>query len=681
MSWFLQLVICSNFLTSLLSGSGSVLKRRGIKQVPLQSLVPISGFQDEDEGETKRPLLKETKQKANSDVLIINTVDGFLHGIGADENGKRNKLWSISSGGPMMSSMRNTESGLVSDYSVLPSVDGTLLVHHNTNGLRKTSVTARMLAEKAPFINEDGLVFSGSKKSRLLGVDVSSGNVFHDSSEDDGCNRLRRLPPGDAGGKEKEKGSGEGVSNPIVSPVWIGRTDYTVRAFDTKTGVEAFNLSYSEIRPLGAVTSSEEDTRALGDGEAEEEGEPRRGNYPQPVISSLEGQVFVADEEAGDDEDGVDRMKISEFSLGEIAVSAFNVATSSSSSSSVAGEDGDDSKAAALSIQMRRVLHRPRPSATNLLDSSAIVVEDVIDTLPSQSTRAKVVRSLIDDGLYAVPLLAYEEQVVEAPEELPSLHVAITDPSNHRRGGSNSIHFPQSALVPIDGSTTSSQLKSTTLLRDRLLEGVYSLLPASDTLYDSVLGEFGSNSNDYHKFINEEAVLPVSPRRSLVFIFASELVRAMETLLVILLVLSLAIYSVVTWFLRAGGRLPKKAEVLLELFQTQLRRFMRALLYGSSDHKLVLRGDGEEDLASGSNKDENEQDHFEGADLKGSQIGSLSLSSDVLGYGSHGTVVFRGSLNSRPVAIKRMLAQFNKAAKRYLSHSVLKVFFVLWNFN
>jgi hypothetical protein len=50
-----------------------------------------------------------------------------------------------------------------------------------------------------------------------------------------------------------------------------------------------------------------------------------------------------------------------------------------------------------------------------------------------------------------------------------------------------------------------------------------------------------------------------------------------------------------------------------------------------------------------------------------SRVGSLLLTSDVLGYGSHGTVVLRGSLNGRPVAVKRMLSRFNRAADREVS--------------
>jgi hypothetical protein len=50
---------------------------------------------------------------------------------------------------------------------------------------------------------------------------------------------------------------------------------------------------------------------------------------------------------------------------------------------------------------------------------------------------------------------------------------------------------------------------------------------------------------------------------------------------------------------------------------------------------------------------------------KVTKVGSLAIYETVLGFGSHGTVVFKGSLNGRPIAIKRMLSQFNKAADRF----------------
>jgi hypothetical protein len=61
----------------------------------------------------------------------------------------------------------------------------------------------------------------------------------------------------------------------------------------------------------------------------------------------------------------------------------------------------------------------------------------------------------------------------------------------------------------------------------------------------------------------------------------------------------------------------------------------------------------------------------EGVDEQGRRtlkVGSLLVLPDhVLGYGSHGTVVYRGSLHGRPLAVKRVLSQFVKAAERYVN--------------
>lgn len=49
------------------------------------------------------------------------------------------------------------------------------------------------------------------------------------------------------------------------------------------------------------------------------------------------------------------------------------------------------------------------------------------------------------------------------------------------------------------------------------------------------------------------------------------------------------------------------------------------------------------------------------------RVGCLTVSDKVLGYGSHGTVVYRGLLEGRPVAVKRMLTDFHARADREIS--------------
>lgn len=54
----------------------------------------------------------------------------------------------------------------------------------------------------------------------------------------------------------------------------------------------------------------------------------------------------------------------------------------------------------------------------------------------------------------------------------------------------------------------------------------------------------------------------------------------------------------------------------------------------------------------------------EASDDEGDQMGPLRVSSEILGYGSHGTTVFKGRFQHRDVAIKRMLLSFYESANR-----------------
>ena len=207
------------------------------------------------------------------------------------------------------------------------SSDGALFLH-STEGMRKTSVTARMLVEKGSFASQaDGLVFTSQKTNRVLGVDLGTGAIVHDfgvtepvvavppatsntqTSHDESdsvgsssgpklLNNLAIVPatasainaaaaivmeeegPGEvtleamASINEGRSamlgvaGSGSSSGSSSTPPhqqqqhqqqqkqglprslLRLGRTDYTVRAYDQITGLEEFNFTYSELRPL-----------------------------------------------------------------------------------------------------------------------------------------------------------------------------------------------------------------------------------------------------------------------------------------------------------------------------------------------------------------------------------------------------------------------------------------------
>jgi hypothetical protein len=107
------------------------------------------------------------------DLLIIGTSDGVIHALDSEKNEK----WSLDTGGPT-ASVYNSEHR---QYSVLPSADGSIYIN-SREGMAKTSVKARMIAEKAPFVSiHDNLIFTGQKSSRILGVDLRNGRIVHDT--------------------------------------------------------------------------------------------------------------------------------------------------------------------------------------------------------------------------------------------------------------------------------------------------------------------------------------------------------------------------------------------------------------------------------------------------------------------------------------------------------------------
>ena len=333
------------------------------------------------------------------DLTIISTADGNLHMVNADNGGV---AWSAEIPGGALAKSFKTKSpsqnvvpdtsessndlNLISDdehiteqdndYDVIPTLDGSILVHSN-EGMRKTSVTARMLSEQEPYVSDDGLIYTGQRTDRYFGLDLDSGRILHDSMNPDigRANALSGLggnvQPRPVRGKSRAlvgmnvDSKGRPQRRGSSGQLWIGRTDYTLRAFNERTGHEEFNVTYSELNPIGGKAKSAGLSAskggnslipmgtyhagpgggclAIGDSSA---AAAAKQQQPLPLLSTPDGDIFFADGSNGE---------LFSISIGSPAVSAFRLRR---------GPGG------ASDIQMLKVAHRMPKAPHGAADAS-----------------------------------------------------------------------------------------------------------------------------------------------------------------------------------------------------------------------------------------------------------------------------------------------------------------------
>jgi hypothetical protein len=65
---------------------------------------------------------------------------------------------------------------------LIPSSDGSLL-YFTSQGVRRSSVRTNTLIEKTPFTSDDGHFYSSRKDTKLLEIDIKTGEILHDYSQ------------------------------------------------------------------------------------------------------------------------------------------------------------------------------------------------------------------------------------------------------------------------------------------------------------------------------------------------------------------------------------------------------------------------------------------------------------------------------------------------------------------
>lgn len=207
------------------------------KSVPAVNVALVGGASPEC-----GPLLPPPSPKARAlavvgeqaRLMVAGTVDGQVHGLDPTTGDHQ---WSFSTGEPLIKSFQQSPGALDEKHWLIPALDGSMLVH-TAQGLRRPSFNTRALVEQTPFLAPGGTFYTGSKSSRIFGLDAHTGALRQVLSGDTADNFESVL--------QQLSGSDDDV-------IWIGRIDHTARAFDVATGQEEWNLTIGEFVSLDGL--------------------------------------------------------------------------------------------------------------------------------------------------------------------------------------------------------------------------------------------------------------------------------------------------------------------------------------------------------------------------------------------------------------------------------------------
>ncbi|KAL4272368.1 hypothetical protein GQ457_13G000270 [Hibiscus cannabinus] len=195
----------------------------------------------------------------NDEIAVVVTLDGTMHLV---DTVSRKVHWSFATGRPIYSSYQalldhNNDklnaSGPNGDLYVDCGDDLHLYVHSRRHGkLKKLELSAEEYVRRTPYINEDGGVTLGVKKTTVYLVDANSGRIVQTYRLDDPPSTLDIQ--NDAGKTvhwTKDAGalveSGPVNSTTVKQFVYIMRTDYVLQYYSPNSAEVLWNVAFSKI--------------------------------------------------------------------------------------------------------------------------------------------------------------------------------------------------------------------------------------------------------------------------------------------------------------------------------------------------------------------------------------------------------------------------------------------------
>ncbi|KAG9302286.1 hypothetical protein G9A89_008777 [Geosiphon pyriformis] len=239
---------------------GSKQKIRELRSTPLVLITTLDGdLHGVDrysgqilwslDGVAEGPLIK-TSGRNSSDIQnnITNNVDenDASSKSQQEKSQKENEKENIVENSQLGKLQEEEDLGQVT-YIVEPTNDGILYMFSPKTGLQKFPFSIKQLVNLSPFRSVDGKVFVGSKSTKFFAVDPRTGKMLQsfDSEGEDECPSMGKLPR---------------------DALYLGKNAYKISIFDGKSNKPMWNVTYNEFVPNSLDVDVEMNYKTSPDG-------------------------------------------------------------------------------------------------------------------------------------------------------------------------------------------------------------------------------------------------------------------------------------------------------------------------------------------------------------------------------------------------------------------------------
>jgi len=512
-----------------------------------------------------------------------------------------------------------------------------------------------LVASHLPFASGNNLLL-GSKTTSMLQVSLSTGRV------------LRVLS-----GVANVPSSGENSNN--EKNVWISRSDYVVKSFDSGKSFEHWNVTYSEVSPVSSLNVKNNRKNSVeSDFESSPTPFPRResNNFTESIrlSATMQGRV-IATSVASNARGWVGP------DLGSPISSIFVV--------SISNEEDIE----LMSVPFSEIWPRSTKTSSNAAVPYVKESRVYVGRLPGGQIYAaredpnsiELVADAEDNG---IDIEEVEREVEQLLLEKPLVDISTCE------GDECAVALVGMYSAPInDASSFALSLGPLVSANDDAFNSELPLARQWIQAGQSSIVKGGAVNNDVAVSSSTTALSLPAPSTPVKIIEVErksrKKVQWLLSLSEFLVSKTLRItdtndredaegYAYDTLF--AAGTMTFAALVganasLFYLSWLRAQRRRRKGANGRSEQNNVILDENSEgensqnSLQQQKNSTQSREIIVDGISHK--LVGRLAVSESSIGFGSHGTLVLRGLLDKRPVAVKRMLIAFHPAARREIS--------------